>query len=516
MGLFNLSRFRVTFFSASALAASFVFPALTHAAAPDLTLIKSATGSGIFSLNNQSVDHPTGTTVTSPSNKSNVLYSSNRFQQGVTSKIEITTPSGPVVTDIRGSVYTPKSAAISALKGLGRVAGWAGAAMLAVDGYNAMLDGLGWYIDHDQVWTKYGDPLQVYPEYPPSGDYRAYSFSQYSGGTYYTSPSAACAVSTPVPPPNAVTYLGVYSIPSGGYATLVANCVSEWIDIYGGISQAVSHVYEHNRYAPDGSPSACYGDIPLIDGVCTSPELHKPASVDLIESLVDEMYTPMVNDYSELIDLPEFTPDLLYIEDISSIELPAVVTSSYDALTGDQVVNSTGYRYDFNVDRSVANKPSVSMNEVAETSTYTNGVKTSGSTSTTSRPAASSSNLPVSTPQPDPVTGSGSGSGFELPSFCSWAPVVCDFIDWFQDGDAGEDPDLSSIMKNDEEFAKTEIISFGAAVCPAPHTIHISALSMSVDLSFDFFCQFAEYAKALVLAAAYIFAAYITLGVARG
>lgn len=492
----------------SALVFTALFPVSSYAAwnppNPNLTVTKSATGSGIFALNNKSLDHPSGTSIVEPSNKSNVLKFGDKFKQDMSAKLEVKTPSGSVVTDIKGNAYVPDSAFKTSLKSLGRLAGWAGAAMLAVDGYDAMLDVLGWYVEDDQIWTKYGDPLQVYPEYPSSGGYRAYSFSLYSGGQYYTSPAAACASITGKPS-DAVTYIGgrYESRYSGDSA--VGYCVWDWITIYGTINGAVGSVYEHNIYAPDGSPSVCYGDIPFIDGVCTPTVEHMPANSGLMEDIIETNYIPTSNDYSDLILQPEFVPDRVEISPIPSIELPPKVTTTVDGLTGDQIVTSVQDRYDFNVDSSSATQPSVSMTQSTTTSSYKNGVQTSSSTSSTTSPAISSSNIPSSSPSPlpSPDSGSGSGSGsgsvFELPSFCTWASAVCGFFDWAKEEPSEPEDNLGNLI--DEVAIVNEMFPIVApnAVCPAPLVLNLSQFG-SREVSYQPLCDLASTMKFLYLA----------------
>ncbi|AXH76039.1 MAG: TspB protein [Inoviridae sp.] len=232
-----------------------------------------------------------------------------------------------------------------------------------------------------------------------------------------------------------------------------------------------------------------------------------PLPPDMLSDAIDSSYSPHPSDYPTISAEPAMIPTIIEVEPIASLAFPPVTTTTVDLDTGKTTTVETNIWHDFNVKDNNSDQPKIEAETTSKSDTYTDGQKTGESTTTSSSGTASGVG---------PVAGSGEKLEIDIPTDCDFMPTVCAFLEWFKDDDLGEDPDLSSIMKDDEEFAKTKVISFGAAVCPQPYTIHISSLSMSVDLSFEFFCQFAEYARALVLAAAYIFAAYISLGVARG
>lgn len=232
-----------------------------------------------------------------------------------------------------------------------------------------------------------------------------------------------------------------------------------------------------------------------------------PFPPDALEDAINSGYNPHPSDYPFLAPDPAMEPTIVEVEPIPRLSIPPITTTTVDLDTGKTTIVETNVWQDFNVKDNNSGQPKIEADTTTKTDTYTDGQKTGESETTTSSGAATGVG---------PVGGSGEKLEIDIPTDCDFMPTVCAFLEWYKDDDLGDDPDLASIMKDDEEFAKTKVISFGAAVCPQPYTVHISSLSMSVDLSFQFFCQFAEYARALVLAAAYIFAAYISLGVARG
>ncbi|AXH77518.1 MAG: TspB protein [Inoviridae sp.] len=260
--------------------------------------------------------------------------------------------------------------------------------------------------------------------------------------------------------------------------------------------------YNQNNPCPSGSSK-------IAGGYCDIKSPTIPIPPDVLEDAINAGYKPHPSDYPFLAPDPAMAPTIVEVEPIPRLDFPPVTTTTTDLNTGKTTTVTTNIWHDFNVKDNNSPQPKVEADTTEKSETYEDGVKTGESTTTSSSGTASGV---------APVAGSGSGEKLEIdiPTDCDFMPTVCAFLEWYKDDDLGDDPDLASIMKDDEEFAKTKVISFGAAVCPQPYTIHISSLSMSVDLSFQFFCQFAEYARALVLAAAYIFAAYISLGVARG
>lgn len=267
------------------------------------------------------------------------------------------------------------------------------------------------------------------------------------------------------------------------------------------MSNSGSHIATVDKVGatcPDGSQMSDKGCVTIV-----------PLPPDVLEDAINSGYNPHPSDYPFLAPDPAMAPTIVEVEPITGIAIPPITTTTIDLDTGITTTVETNVWQDYNVKDNNSEQPKIEAETTIKTDTYENGVKTGESTTTSSSGTASGT---------DPVAGAGSGQKLEIdiPTDCDFMPTVCAFLEWFKDDDLGEEPDLASIMKDDEEFAKTKVISFGAASCPQPYTIHISSLSMSVDLSFEFFCQFAEYARALVLAAAYIFAAYISLGVARG
>lgn len=94
------------------------------------------------------------------------------------------------------------------------------------------------------------------------------------------------------------------------------------------------------------------------------------------------------------------------------------------------------------------------------------------------------------------------------PGFCNWASVVCDFIQWFKlDPDSGEHPELPY------EEREAEMVSYnsglGGGSCPA--SSYVSVLDGEVEISWVGICGFVTYLRPLLIACAWILAAFIVV-----
>lgn len=228
----------------------------------------------------------------------------------------------------------------------------------------------------------------------------------------------------------------------------------------------------------------------------------QPVTDEQLEAGIDEFYEPEPSDWPEL--FPYIEPDTFTLSPLPSLSLEPEITTSVDNITGETIVTESQTTLDFDVSENNTSQPEVSVSESTTTKRYKNGVLVS-----------STSDTVVSNPLP-----SGSGSppappAAELPAFCSWASVICDWIGWTQEP-IDDDVDLSSILIDIDDFERSKDISFGAKSCPADIPLEIDFIDKTVMLSFRWFCELAEIIYFMVMAAAYVSAAYITLGVVRG
>lgn len=101
------------------------------------------------------------------------------------------------------------------------------------------------------------------------------------------------------------------------------------------------------------------------------------------------------------------------------------------------------------------------------------------------------------TPQPDTGTGTGTGTGgstFQLPAFCDWAAVVCDFIDWVKEDEQIEEDEPEKI--DDSIFDRKFDIKFEmAASCPPNPTWNFKFIDQqwSKEINITSICDFFRY-----------------------
>ena len=99
------------------------------------------------------------------------------------------------------------------------------------------------------------------------------------------------------------------------------------------------------------------------------------------------------------------------------------------------------------------------------------------------------------TPQPDtgtgtePGTGTGTGTGtstggatFELPPFCDWAGIVCDFIEWYKTEPEDDSPDLPEHELEKKEIDK-DLLNVGGSSCPQDLTVNWTGLPFGITIN---------------------------------
>lgn len=104
------------------------------------------------------------------------------------------------------------------------------------------------------------------------------------------------------------------------------------------------------------------------------------------------------------------------------------------------------------------------------------------------------------TPQPDtgagtePGTGTGTGTGtstggatFELPPFCDWAGIVCDFIEWYKTQPEDDSPELPE-HELEKEIDK-DLLNVGGSSCPQDLTVNWTGLPFGITINESFEMQ---------------------------
>lgn len=117
-------------------------------------------------------------------------------------------------------------------------------------------------------------------------------------------------------------------------------------------------------------------------------------------------------------------------------------------------------------------------------------------------------------PAPDLEDDTAKDDGSPWPSFCGWATAVCDFIDWFKDGD-GEDV---ALPEKELEIQPSQWSSgIGGGSCPVAESVTVSVLGTSADVSFDLqpLCRMASELRPFLIAISMMVAVLIIAGVRR-
>lgn len=381
-------------------------------------------------------------------------------------------------------------------------------------GLQGLLDTADWSVEGDTIVRPDGSTGD--PSDPDSWGSAPEGVTYvYRGDTYSDLSSAATAAvdreCSTRPVPISCSLVGVEDNvgSSGCLANLTNNC---------SIRPLARRVDNNNPIVVVGTVTVSNpsGEIDCGTGVY-SPEFYGclsggdfvPVTESELDDLIDQSYDPDPTDWPVV--FPNMWPDSVHIDPIPSVQLEPETTTVTDNQTGTTTVTETTTELDFSVTENDTVQPEINLTETETTNTYENGTQTGSGTTTTVRPARP----PAAMPSP-PETGTGDGgSGFALPSFCSWASAVCDWFDWTQEP-IDDDPDLPGIVSDLDDLERTKDISFGSKTCPAPIALDIDFLDMTVDLSFEWFCELAAIIYFMVMASAYVMAAYITLGVVRG
>lgn len=256
-----------------------------------------------------------------------------------------------------------------------------------------------------------------------------------------------------------------------------------------------------NRY-PEGRWPSVEGRFPMLVGTIVSepgePELSPvPPNFSELEAYLPSADPNQVGSAGhdamrrQGAPLPGFQDQT--ITGPSSVSGPESTSTSTDPVTGDVTVTNTSTQTNISYGDTT-----ITTTTTTTSTSYQNGQETS-TTVTTETPGE----LPVS---------SGGGSSGDWPKFCDWATVVCDWFNWTQEEPP---PEQDLPIPIDEDFYQEKQISFGSKACPPDYEIQLPFLNTSVAVPFQPLCDFAGIIYYMVMAASYIIAAYISVGVAR-
>mgnify|MGYP000207980334 CR=1 FL=1 len=118
--------------------------------------------------------------------------------------------------------------------------------------------------------------------------------------------------------------------------------------------------------------------------------------------------------------------------------------------------------------------------------------------------------------EPDPDTGVKS---FSLPAFCSWATVICEFIDWSKKEPENSEKDDTQIESptpfDNSVFTKDRFKVSRQCPVPEQHQISLSGITTSFTFDLKPICSVFELARPALIACSYLYACYIVIGAAR-
>lgn len=118
-------------------------------------------------------------------------------------------------------------------------------------------------------------------------------------------------------------------------------------------------------------------------------------------------------------------------------------------------------------------------------------------------------------PQPETATATDNNGNFELPPFCSWASVVCDFIDWVRQEPPQDEPPQTVPKKGVGDIPELsdvdrykERINFDGQCPTGQISFGINGTQYSYVMPYTHFCQLLEQLAPWLLAFTYLSTAY--------
>lgn len=478
MGISNLRWLCVAFLFIPSVAFSFV----------DVDKLPNSTD---YRFNSKTISVPPNTNISG----SSIPNSIQKVTGGLTQSFKGTVSLPTASTSMSGRFVFNSAALRNAAKLAIRGSGWLA---LGAIGLELFLQDNGWSIGDNNVIIGTEESKDYYSS--AGGDYQYYTYSGFNFGNA----GAAC----PAIGAGSRFNSGNYSMTSATHTGSVFNntyvtvyCDVNYVrtapngEVTSGTGQSVGNVQIVNK-------DSCPSSYPFSDINGCYRIIEKPVPLETIDEKIDEQYEAEPEDFEVL--YPFLEPTEIELDPLPEIDLAPEIETITDNQTGKTTVKEKQTKYEFETKNNTTEKPSLDLKTSTRTDTYEDGQLVNSETVTVDTPSVPSEN----TPNPEPGT-----SSSELPAFCTWASIICDWLDWTQEP-IDKEPDLSDIL-NDEDFEQNYSISFGSKTCPAPIDVHLSFIGKDIELTFDWFCELAGLIYYMVMASAYVFAAYITLGVVR-
>lgn len=440
---------------------------------------------------------------------------SGGLSQTVQGRLIVAVPqsSPPVTVPMNGAVNVSKTALKTAVKGFARTVPYLGTGLLVVDGLQTVLNNTGWFFNDDGLLVAPGASTGVPPSDPSYWGSAPDGVTYYYGDHYYGDPfsavSAALSASLGCTTGGCVL-TGAENISPNCLEELGNQCAFRPTATKDGFPHSGGYMRSVSVINPTNSPPTCSSGVydPARYGCVSSDEAFEPVSDEDFDAAIDEFYEPEPADWPHVFPfIPDTAPETADFTPPASVLFPPRVETV--TVGDDTVVTEYSDMYDFTVQGNSTSQPSVDVDFSESWKEYKNGSLTGSGSNSTRYPS-----LPSDLPIIPPDEGSPPGGDSIWPDFCSWASAVCDWLDWTKEPINEPEPDLSSIL-TDEDFERNYDINFGDNSCPAPIPLNIALINKTVELSYEPACEFAGYANPFVLISAYLFAIYITLGVIR-
>ena len=329
----------------------------------------------------------------------------------------------------------------------------------------ALVDGVGWVMDEGGKVTKPYNPDSSTGDEP----YTQYRYSLDFNYAYSGSPSGVCQIWNTKNLYN--NWAGKYYYSAGvgpGFGRCLApNYQSGWH-----ISRIPNPLYQQQSTPPQQTVT----DQELETALKNALESNNPALAAAIAEAIKAAY-------------------------------------SYDGSEGQDDSTSTiaiGTANDMNeaVDRAFDNPtPNATSDKPSGYYKITDGEKTIEGYVTTPDTSAKTDTQTKTETTTDPVTGNQTTTGtstgsFELPAFCSWAAIVCDWINWTKE--EPQEPELKPVFEEiNVPYTPFSIANFNAQ-CPPDENLSLNLMGQEMSFVFPMkpFCDFFSGIKPFVIALA--------------
>ena len=372
----------------------------------------------------------------------------------------------------------------------------AGAVLIEV-AMNEMLNGIGWIMDEGGKIQKPNPELQTQTTVQPYHQYR-WVDTTCSGSTKYF-----------VTPEQVVSYqnsCGYYTYTSTGFVYSATNSLTQRcnrvITSSGAGSVDVQCGYRQSN--PSYNPSAVNP---------TSPTVSVPVS-DVETGITDYLNTSPNTSKDLLIEdalKPKGKASIMWSDDPSSEQ--TIFQDNKDA--AERILNSDNPQGEGLTKTTPKIDDGTTVD--ADTTPKPNPETPYKTDPTTGQPVLDpTTGQPVPNPNYNPNADTGSTTSFSLPAFCSWASVVCDWLDWTKENP--DTPDEDPLEPQELDIGSLDTSTFQAtAGCPADIQVPVSfgGASKSIAISYEPICALAQKWSFIAPLIGFISGAMILIGVGR-